>query len=72
MRAANNEVMTKTEAREYLKRCREGVREAERALRENDAEALVEACMEIGGSAGTIETSLCCFGGVRGIGTVDR
>lgn len=50
--------MTKTEAREYLKRIRLGVREAEQALKDNDAPALYDALEDLGGCAGTLVTHL--------------
>lgn len=50
--------MTKTEARAYFTRIRADLRDAERALLANDGEALLEAVMDIGGCAGTIESDL--------------
>lgn len=58
--------MTKTEARAYLRRVREGAREAEAALKANDAEALMLAVQEIGGSAGEIESALASVYDVDG------
>lgn len=60
--------MTKTQAREYLKRAREGIKDAEAALKANDAAALYDALMEISGAAGTIETDLTdCYGEGNGV-----
>jgi hypothetical protein len=50
--------MTKTEAREWLKRVREGVRWAEDALKSGDAQDLVNAVNDISGAACMIETAL--------------
>jgi protein subunit release factor A len=50
--------MTKTEVRRYLKRIREGAAWAEEALKANDPEDLKAAVLEIGGSAGEIESAL--------------
>jgi hypothetical protein len=50
--------MTKAEARGFLKRIREAVRDAEVAIRTGNGDALFEDIMEIGGCAGEIETAL--------------
>jgi hypothetical protein len=50
--------MTKTEARDWLKRIREDVRGMEQALRENNAQALLDYAQDASGSAGEIETAL--------------
>lgn len=50
--------MTKTEARAWLRRSREAVRQAELALRENDPASLLDAVQEMSGSACEIETAL--------------
>lgn len=53
--------MSKTEARKWLARLREDIRDAEQALKDNDAAALVDAMMDASGAAetlrGTIEES---------------
>jgi Zn-dependent protease with chaperone function len=50
--------MNKTQARNYLKRIREAVRDAEAALTAGDAEALQGALNEISGSTGEIDSAL--------------
>lgn len=50
--------MTKTEARSYFRRIRQDLREAEQALKDNDAESLYDLLEDIGGAAGTMVTDL--------------
>lgn len=64
--------MTKTEARDWLKRLREDVRDAEIALKNNDLANLVEALMDAGGAAEHLRS--CALGeigtdcaGIRGM-----
>jgi hypothetical protein len=66
--------MTKTEARAYIRRCREGLREAEAALVRNDAEALRAAVLDAGGSLGEIESAVTdSYGDGRGVaGLISR
>jgi protein subunit release factor A len=65
--------MTKTEARAYLTRIRQGARDAEAALVANDGEALYDALMEISGSAGTIESALSdAYGDGSSVGGITR
>lgn len=46
--------MSKTEARTWLARLREDIRDAEQALKDGDAAALVEAMMDASGAAETL------------------
>ena len=46
--------MTKTQARAYVRRCREGLREFEHALKSGDADALLDWANEVGGSSAAL------------------
>lgn len=50
--------MTKAEARAFLKRAREGLRDAEEALRTGDAADLQEALIEVTGAACHVQDAL--------------
>lgn len=50
--------MTKTEARESLRRARAAIRAAEAAIRDNDADTLMQASLEVSGSAAAITDAL--------------
>lgn len=63
--------MTKTEAREWLRRIREDVRDAEQALRNNDAEAFFLAVQDGGPAFATLEYAIDDRNGdAQGIGTL--
>lgn len=49
--------MTKTEVRAYLKRAREGIRDAEVALKNGDLAEFNEAILEASGSLGEIQSA---------------
>jgi HEPN domain-containing protein len=49
--------MTKTEVREWIRRIREDLRDAEAALRNGDGDALVIAMQDASGAAAEIETA---------------
>jgi hypothetical protein len=51
--------MTKTEARAYIKRIREDLRDAEWALKNNNAQQLLSSVHDASGCAAEIETALC-------------
>lgn len=46
--------MTKTQARAYLKRCREGLRGFEEALQTNDPDELTDWANEVNGAAAAL------------------
>lgn len=50
--------MTKTEARAYIKRIREDLRDMEWALQANDPDWLLSAAQDASGAAAEIETAL--------------
>lgn len=58
--------MTKAEVREWLRRIREDVRDAERALAEGDLGGVRAAMEDASGSAGEVQTA-CDERGVRGL-----
>ena len=59
--------MTKTEVRDWVKRVREDLRDAEAALAANDIEDLYLAMQDASAAAAEVE-SACVDGGVRGMG----
>jgi hypothetical protein len=67
MSADDDRPMTKGEAREWLRRIREDVRDAERALIDGDLDGLRGAMEDASGSAGELMTA-CDERGVRGLG----
>lgn len=50
--------MTKTEARQFLRRAADGIKDARAALAKDDPEAMAEALQDASGSLGTIESAL--------------
>jgi len=46
--------MTKTEARNYLKRCREALRDFDAALKMDDVDALTDAALEASGASAAL------------------
>lgn len=58
--------MTKTEARQWIRRIREDLRDAEKALTEGNGEALVIAMQDASGSAAEIENA-ATDGTIKGI-----
>jgi HEPN domain-containing protein len=60
--------MTKAEVRKWLRRAREGIRDAEQALLDGSAEDLLFAVQEIGGSAAEIEGAVTSdYSDARGV-----
>jgi hypothetical protein len=66
--AREDRQMTKAEAVEWVRRARQGLRDAERMLRQGDAQELLNAVREVGGCAGELEGVLSSdYGTPRGI-----
>jgi hypothetical protein len=62
--------MTKTEARQWIRRIREDLRDAEKALAEGNGDALAEAMLDISGAAAEIEGA-AINGDINGVFSID-
>lgn len=75
MSTSERPMMTKTEARAWLKRSREGLRWAEEALRSGDLVDLREALIEVTGAASQVQDAAegyADYAGIRGMTTPEE